>query len=60
MSDTAVSLLAPFLNNAGASVIMIVFMFLWHKRATARDKQFFETLQAINASLLECMSKLAK
>jgi hypothetical protein len=58
MSDTAVSLLAPFINNAGATVIMIVFLLLWHKRTAARDKYFFETLQAINTSLMECVSKM--
>lgn len=60
MSDSAIGILAPFINNAGATVIMLAFMFLWHKRTMARDKMFHETLNSINASLMECVKASVK
>lgn len=55
MSDSAIGILAPFINNAGATVIMLAFMFLWHKRTMARDRMFHDTLNSINSALMECV-----
>ena len=60
MSNEAVSILAPFINNAGATVIMLAFMILWHKRTMARDRMFHDTLNSINASLMECVKATVK
>lgn len=39
--------LLPFLDNAGASVLFLVFLYLWHKRTTRRDADNAETVRAL-------------
>jgi len=59
MSEAEYASLFSFIPDAGATVIFIVFMFLWHRRTMARDKQFAETLTAIMAALMECVKQAA-
>lgn len=40
------------------AVILMAFMFLWHRRATARDSQFFATMQEMIKLLRACGDKL--
>lgn len=47
----------PLVPDAGATVVFLVFMFLWHKRTMARDKQFAEALTAVMAALMECVKE---
>lgn len=57
MNEVDYASLFSFVPDAGATVIFIVFMFLWHKRTMARDKQFADTLSAIMQALMECVKQ---
>lgn len=57
MGEADYATLFSFVPDAGATVIFIVFMFLWHKRTMARDKQFAETLTVIMSALMECVKQ---
>ena len=57
MNEVDYASLFSFVPDAGATVIFIVFMFLWHKRTMARDKQFAETLTSVMSALMECVKQ---
>ena len=44
----------PFLDNAGASVLFLIFLILWHKRTMARDKDNQETIRQLLLALMDC------
>jgi hypothetical protein len=52
--------LYSFIPDAGATVVFIVFMWLWHKRTMARDSMFHETMQGMMHALMECVKEKVK
>lgn len=44
----------PFLDNAGASVLFLIFLILWHKRTMQRDRDNSETIRQLLMALMEC------
>lgn len=47
--------LYQYIPNYGATVVLLIFMGLWHKRTMERDRQFHETLQSIVDALMDCI-----
>lgn len=52
--------LYAMIPDASSTVVLIVFMLLWHKRTMARDEQFADTIRQTNDALMTCMSSMVK
>lgn len=48
----------PFLDNAGASVLFLVFLILWHKRTSKRDADNTETIRQLLLALMDCQKNV--
>lgn len=48
----------PFLDNAGASVLFIIFLWLWHKRTSKRDADTAETVRVLLLEDAETIKQL--
>lgn len=52
--DAVPSELFSFLPDMGATVVFIVFMYLWHRRTMARDEQFHKSIEMFSEALRDC------
>jgi hypothetical protein len=41
--------------DTGATVLFVIFMYLWHKRTMARDSMFNDTMQNMLKALMDCV-----
>lgn len=46
-------------SDVSSTAVLIVFLYLWHRRTVARDQHFFDALRENQQMLRDCIVKFA-
>jgi len=50
--------LFAFIPDYGATVVLLVFLALWHRRTKARDEMFGRIIDNFHVGLMECLREM--